>query len=167
MRVPLIFSGPGIPRGKSSQAFSYHFDIFPTLCEAAGLPAPTGIFGESLRPIWEGRRTKIRDSVFLPYIQVQRAVRDERWKLICYPKLGFSQLFDLQNDPDERNSVYDNPANAAHTTRLLGLMKEWQTRVGDNLALPTTSQPPPKIDLTGQARKPDQWQPEWIVKKYF
>jgi hypothetical protein len=30
-----------------------------------------------------------------------------------------------------------------------------------------TSTPPPKIDLTGKVRKTDQWQPEWIVKKYF
>ena len=46
-------------------------------------------------------------------------------------------------------------------------MKTWQAQVGDTLALNPTSQPPPKIDLTGQARTTDQWQPEWIVKKYF
>ena len=167
MRVPLIFSGPGIPRGKSTSAFTYHFDIFPTLCAVAGLTPPASLFGESLRPIWEGQREKIRDSVFLPYIQVQRAVRDERWKLICYPKINHIQLFDLQNDPNETKSVYADPANAPHVARLLGLMKEWQAKVGDKLALPTASQPPVFLDLTGKPRKPDQWQPEWIVKKYF
>jgi arylsulfatase A-like enzyme len=167
MRVPLIFSGPGIPRGRSTTAFTYHFDIFPTLCEVAGLTAPGNLFGESLRPLWTGSRQQIRDSVFLPYIQVQRAVRDERWKLICYPKINFMQLFDLQNDPHEMKSVYDLPANAPHVARLLGLMKAWQAKVGDTLALPAASQPPTKIDLTGKERKPDQWQPEWIVKKYF
>jgi hypothetical protein len=59
------------------------------------------------------------------------------------------------------------PGNAAHVARLLGLMREWQARVGDKVVLPTTSTPPPRIDLTGKERKPDQWQPEWIVKKYF
>jgi arylsulfatase A-like enzyme len=167
MRVPLIFSGPGVPRDQASQAFTYHFDIFPTLCELAGLTPPAKVFGESLRAIWSGQRTKLRDTVFLPYIQVQRAIRDERWKLICYPKIGFSQLFDLQQDPDERQSVYDDPANAAHITRLLGLMKAWQEKVGDTLPLNPTSKPPVKPDLTGQKRVPDQWQPEWIVKKYF
>ena len=167
MRVPLIFSGPGIPRGQSSQAFSYLLDVFPTLCDLAGVTPPGRLFGESLRPIIDGRRDKIRDSVFLPYIQVQRAVRDERWKLICYPKIGFIQLFDLQNDPNETKSVYDNPANATHVTRLLGLMREWQTRVDDPLKVNTTSKPPEKIDLTGKKRVPDQWQPDWIVKKYF
>jgi arylsulfatase A-like enzyme len=167
MRVPLIVSGPGIPRGKSSSAFTYHFDLFPTLCDVAGLTAPGNLSGESLRPIWTGQLEKIRETCFLPYIQVQRAIRDERWKLICYPKINYIQLFDLQNDPDERQSVYDNPAHAPHVARLLGLMKEWQARVGDTLALPATGQPPAKIDLTGKERKPDQWQPAWIVQKYF
>ena len=167
MRTPFIIGGPGIPKGKSVQAFTYLFDIFPTLCELTGLTLPAGVFGESVRPLWTGARQSLRDTVFLPYIQVQRAVRDDRWKLICYPKLGYSQLFDLQNDPNETNSVYNEPANAAHVTRLFATMKTWQAKVGDTLALNPTSQSPPRIDLTGQARKADQWQPEWIVKKYF
>jgi len=47
------------------------------------------------------------------------------------------------------------------------LMKQWQDRVGDTLELPTENKQPPRIDLTGRQRKPDQWQPDWIVKKYF
>lgn len=167
MRTPFIIGGPGIPKGKSTEAFTYLFDIFPTLCELTGIPAPAGVFGESVRPLWDGSKKQIRDTVFLPYIQVQRAVRDERWKLVRYPKLGFSQLFDLQTDPDETRSVYDVPANAAHIARLSAAMKTWQAKVGDTLVLNEGSAPPPKIDLTGKERKTDQWQPEWIVKKYF
>jgi arylsulfatase A-like enzyme len=167
MLTPLILVGPGVPKGKSTAAFTYLFDLFPTLCELAGVPAPAGVFGESLRPLWDGSKSSLRDTVFLPYIQIQRAVRDERWKLIRYPKLGFSQLFDLQTDPDEMRSVYDDPAHAAHITRLTAAMKTWQQKVGDTLVLNTGSTPPPKIDLTGKARQTDQWQPEWIVKKYF
>ena len=167
MLTPLILAGPGVPKGKSTAAFTYLFDLFPTLCELAGVPAPAGVFGESLRPLWDGSKSSLRDTVFLPYIQIQRAVRDERWKLIRYPKLGFSQLFDLQNDPDETRSVYDDPARAPDIARLTAAMQRWQTKVGDTLVLNTGSTPPPKIDLTGKARQTDQWQPEWIVKKYF
>ena len=167
MRVPFIIGGPGIPHGKSSQAFTYLLDIFPTLCELAGLAPPAGVFGESVRPLWDGTKPGLRDTIFLPFIQIQRAVRDDRWKLICYPQLGYRQLFDLQNDPNETKSVYDDPANAAHIARLFATMKTWQARVGDSLPLNSTSQPPPKIDLTGHARQADQWQPGWIVKKYF
>ena len=167
MRTPFIIGGPGIPKGKSSEAFTYLLDIFPTLCELTGVAAPAGIFGQSVRPLWEGTKPRLRETVFLPYIQVQRAIRDERWKLICYPKLGFSQLFDLQNDPHETKSVYDDPKHAAHVERLFAAMQQWQKTVGDTLELNRTSKPPPKIDLTGKERKTDQWQPEWIVKKYF
>ncbi len=167
MHVPLIISGPGIPRGRSSDAFTYLFDLFPTVCDVLGVTTPRELAGESLRPIWEGSRKQIRDSVFLPYIQVQRAVRDERWKLICYPKVNYMQLFDLQDDPSEQKNLIDGPAAAPQVERLLGLMRRWQQQVGDTLALPTDSKTPPRVDLTGQKRVPDQWQPDWIVDKYF
>jgi arylsulfatase A-like enzyme len=167
MRVPLIFVGPGIPQGKSTQAFSYLLDVFPTLCDAIGIQPPADLEGESLRPLWEGKKDRVRDSVFLPYIGIQRAVRDERWKLICYPKIGHMQLFDLQTDPDEKINLIDREEYAQHVQRLLKLMSQWQAKVGDALQVPTGNKPPERVDLTGRKRVPDQWQPEWIVKKYF
>lgn len=167
MRVPLIFTGPGIPRGKSTTTFSYLLDVFPTLCDVIGIQPPPGLEGESLRPLWEGKKDRVRDSVFLPYIQLQRAVRDERWKLIGYPKIGHLQLFDLQTDPDERTNLIDRADSAEHVQRLMNLMKQWQAKVGDTLQLPTENKPPERVDLTGQKRVPDQCQPDWIVKKYF
>lgn len=167
MRVPLIIAGPGIPQGQSTQAFTYLLDVFPTLCDVIGIQRPADLEGESLRPLWEGKKDRVRDSVFLPFLQIQRAVREERWKLICYPKIGHMQLFDLPSDPDERTNLIDRPENALHVRRLLKLMKQWQVKVGDTLELPTENKPPKKIDLTGRKRVPDQWQPEWIRKKYF
>ncbi|MGE0102177.1 MAG: sulfatase-like hydrolase/transferase [Blastocatellales bacterium] len=167
MRTPLIIAGPGIPKGKSTRAFTYLLDVFPTLCDVLGIARPEGVEGESLRPLWEGKRSSIRDSVFLPFLQIQRAVRDERWKLIAYPKIGHLQLFDLRNDPNEIRNMIDRPENGVHVRRLQKLMKQWQERVGDTLELPTENHQPPAIDLTGQERKPDQWQPDWIIKKYF
>jgi arylsulfatase A-like enzyme len=167
MRVPLMISGPGIPRGRSVNAFTYLLDLYPTLCDTLGIGPPAGLEGENLRPLWEGRKTSVRDSVFLPFLDIQRAVRDDRWKLIAYPKIGHLQLFDLRNDPYEKTNLVDKPENAAHVTRLLALMKKWQDQVGDKVQVPSTNRQPDKVDLSGQARKPDQWQPDWIVKKYF
>jgi arylsulfatase A-like enzyme len=166
-RVPMMIAGPGIPQGKSTRAFSYLLDIFPTLCDTLGIRAPTNLEGESLRPLWEGKKDRIRDSVFLPFLEIQRAVRDERWKLICYPKIRYMQLFDLLTDPDEMTNLAERPENAEHIRRLLKLMKQWQEKVGDTLEIPTTSKPPVAPDLSGNQRDPDQWQPDWIVKKYF
>ncbi len=167
MRVPLVIAGPGIPRGKSTTAFTYLFDLFPTLCDAIGVPPPPGLEGESLRPLWEGAKDRVRDSVFLPFLDIQRAVRDERWKLICYPKIGHMQLFDLRADPNETRNLIDQPGHAEHVARLRKLMQQWQAKVGDTVELPRRNKPPEKIDLTGRQREPDPWQPEWIRKKYF
>ncbi len=167
MRVPLIFSGPGIPRGKSTTAFTYLLDVFPTLCDLTGTQPPADLEGKSLRPIWEGKAPQVRDSVFLPFLDIQRAVRDERWKLICYPKIGCRELYDLQTDPNENINLIERPDSAPHVDRLMKLFKEWQSLVGDKVEIPDHSTPYKPVDLTGMAREPDQWQPDWIVKKYF
>lgn len=166
-RVPLVFSGPGIPRGGSSTAFTYLLDIFPTVCDLAGIEPPAGIDGSSLRPIWQGRSAGLRDSVFLPFQDIQRSVRDRRWKLIAYPKIGYLQLFDLVSDPDERQNLIERKEYAPQVSRLRQLMKRWQSGLGDHVAIPETSRRPEPIDLTGKRRKPDQWQPDWIIRKYF
>ena len=96
-----------------------------------------------------------------------RALRDERWKLICYPQVNHRQLFDLHTDPDERVNVAGDPAHRATIDRLLTQMQAWQKQVGDTQTL-TVSNPKPLIrDLTGLKRKPDPWQPQWVVEKYF
>jgi arylsulfatase A-like enzyme len=167
MRCPLILSGPAIPRGRDHQAFTYLFDLMPTLLDLASVEAPEGMDGKSLAPLWKEGRERVRDSVFLPYLSLMRAVRDERWKLICYPQVNHRQLFDLQEDPDETKNLAGDPRHAGEVQRLLGLMKEWQARVGDEQALSVENPKPLDRDLTGTPRKPDNWQPEWIRKKYF
>jgi arylsulfatase A-like enzyme len=167
MRVPLIVAGPGVPRGRSTSAFTYLLDLYPTLCDLLGIEPPAGLEGESLRPVWDGRRERVRESVFLPFLQIQRAVRDERWKLIAYPKIGHLELFDLQHDPGESTNLIARAEHAGEVARLQALMKRWQERVGDTLAVPTHGRAPERVDLTGQSRSPDAWQPDWIVRKYF
>jgi len=167
MRTPLVIAGPGIPRGQSSFAFTYLLDLFPTLCDVTGIAPPEGLEGHSLRPLWTGEREEVRDSLFLPYLAVQRAVRDRRWKLITYPKLNHWQLFDLERDPDEMTNVADDPVHAPQIDRLKALMARWQQQFGDEVAIPETNMAPTPIDLSDRPRTPDQWQPEWIIKKYF
>ncbi len=167
MRCPLIIAGPGIPAGRSTEAFTYLFDLFPTICGLAGVPLPAGLEGSDLRPIWSGEQERVRDSVFLPYLGLMRSVREGRWKLICYPEVAHRQLFDLQDDPDELVDVSGDPGNAGRIAHLLDVMKGWQARVGDTQPLAADHPKPLRRDLTGRARLPDSWQPAWIVEKYF
>jgi arylsulfatase A-like enzyme len=166
-RIPLVVSGPRIPAGGSSDAFAYLHDLFPTLSDVAGIAPPPALDGDSLRPLWEDRARSSRDSLFLAFMQTQRAVRDDRWKLIAYPSLGSLQLFDLRADPFETTNLVTRPEHAGEVARLQALMRRWQQQVGDTLEVPTTHREPPRVDLTGQSRTPDQWQPDWIVQKYF
>jgi len=166
MRAPLIVAGPGVPHGES-RAMTYLLDLYPTLCDFLAVEAPSGLEGSSLRPIWQGRARKVRDSVFLPFQNLMRAVSDGRWKLIRYPQIDHAQLFDLESDPDEVRSLADRPGQKERIERLTALMAEWQRRVGDTQPLSVDNPKPKHVDLTGTKRVPDQWQPEWIRKKYF
>lgn len=167
MRCPLIVSGPGVPAGGSTRAFTYLFDLYPTILDLAGVAAPPELAGESLRPLWTGQRASVRDSVFLPFTDTMRAVRDTRWKLIVYPRIGRRQLFDLESDPQELRDLAADPASAPQIERLLGMMATWQTRVGDRQSLSNPNPASGDLILDGYVRKPDEWQPSWIVEKYF
>jgi arylsulfatase A-like enzyme len=84
--------------------------------------------GKSLVPVLRDARVRVRTEVVAAYRGVQRSVRTERYKLIVYNVEGRRtvQLFDLQNDPLERNSVAEKePARVAELTALLRrLLKE-------------------------------------------
>ncbi len=167
MRCPLVIRGPGIPHG-STDAFTYLFDLFPTLLERSGAETPPGIDGRDLAPLWSGKGDgSWRRSVFLPYRDVMRAVRDDRLKLIVYPQVDHRQLFDLEADPHELDNLIDDPAHAGTVARLEQLLDEWRSTMGDDAPLQVADPAPLRRDLTGLEREPDRWQPEWIVRKYF
>jgi arylsulfatase A-like enzyme len=154
MRAPLIFAGPGIPRGKRTDAMCYLLDIFPTLGALAGVPAPEGNEGLSLAPVLEGRKAAVRDSLFTAYARVQRAVRDDRWKLIVYPKIHKTQLFDLKADPAETHDLAGDSKYAGEVARLTALLKEWQAKLGDTLPLKAEVRESPDFDFSNVKDKP-------------
>lgn len=117
MKAPLIVAGPRIPRRESS-ALVYLFDLYPTLCELAGVESPSNIEGKTLAAILRGEATAVRQSIFTAYRDVQRAIRSERWKLIEYPQVGQTQLFDLKSDPEETHDRSRDPEYTEHVTAL-------------------------------------------------
>lgn len=141
MRVPLVFSGPGIEHG-SSAALVYLLDLLPTICDLAGAKPPNYIDGQSLAPILRREKATVRDNLGTAYRDVQRAIRDDRWKLIRYPQINRTQLFDLANDPDEIRDLSTDPQNADQVARLTRLLADWQQNVGDKQLL-TVDKPRP------------------------
>lgn len=150
MHVPLVFAGPGIPNGKS-RALVYLMDLFPTFSDFAGAPLPEGVEGKSLRPVIEGRIAKVRDVLYTGYRDCMRSIRDDRWKLIRYPLVDRTQLFDLAADPHELHNLAAQPEHAAQVARLSALLEIEMTASGDKYPLkiehplPSRWSPPPPM----------------------
>jgi arylsulfatase A-like enzyme len=132
-KSPLVVAGPGIPKGKSD-ALVYLYDLFPTLCDLSGTTTPKECEGVSLVPVMKGEKKAVRDTLFAVYMDSQRMVRNDRWKLLWYPKIGMFQLFDLHNDPNELRNLADAPEQAERLTTMKKLMAGEQTAFGDTKA---------------------------------
>ena len=134
VRVPLIMSGPGIGKDKKCGAFCYLLDIFPTLCDLADLPIPHSVEGGSLMPAMHNSKKKPRQTLFFAYKDIQRAVRDKRYKLIEYFVKGqrTTQLFDLRNDPLELHNLARNRKYAPHLKQLRTELLHWKNKLQDN-----------------------------------
>ena len=133
VHVPLIMSGPGIPKGVKSDALCYLLDIFPTLCDLAKVPVPQSVEGKSLVAAMREPAEHIRDTLFTAYRGVQRGVRDERFKLIEYAVDGgrTTQLFDLQADVWEVSNLADDPECHEPVQRLRAELLRWRDEAGD------------------------------------
>ncbi|HRT57200.1 MAG TPA: sulfatase-like hydrolase/transferase [Candidatus Paceibacterota bacterium] len=142
VRVPLLLAGPGIPKGRRTDAFCYLLDVFPTLAELVGVPMLPEMEGRSLAPLFAERPAPVRDSVFTAYRSFQRAVRDRQWKLIRYPQINKTQLFNLDKDPDELRDLSALPEFADNLARLRRLLEEQQRAFGDTLPLEVVNPKP-------------------------
>jgi arylsulfatase A-like enzyme len=131
-KSPLVVAGPGVPKGKS-EALVYLFDLFPTACDLAGVPVPNECEGASLAAIMKGGKTGVRDRLFAAYRDCQRMVRDERWKLIHYPKIDRYQLFDLSNDADEIDDLASKPEHAGYLAAMKRMLADERIRWNDSL----------------------------------
>lgn len=165
--VPMIIKGPGVQENETFDAMVYLYDLYPTLSELAGLPKPTQVDGKSLAPILSGNNTEVRSSLFTAYRHTVRAVRTPEWKLIRYPERDYTQLFNLENDPLELNNLAENQDHAETKNQLMIMLKDWQESSGDTAALTTKVIKQMEYDPASLTRKPDRWQPEYTLKRYF
>lgn len=146
VRVPLIIAGPGISKGASREALCYIYDLYPTLCERAGLKTPDTVQFQSLNNVINNSGARSRSHLYFAFMSWQRSVRDQRYKLIeyCVGKERHTQLFDLQSDPEETR---DLAANAAHADTLAWLGKLLQD---DRVRLNDGNTPFPFSDKLGK-----------------
>ncbi len=134
VNIPLIISGPGIPKNQRRNAFVYLLDIFPTLCELTGVQKPATVDGSSLVNVIKDGNKKVRQTAYFRYREFQRAVRNEQYKLIEYNVAGkrTTQLFDLKNDPAEINNLFNDVAYHKQLILLRRQLLQSKATTGDD-----------------------------------
>jgi arylsulfatase A-like enzyme len=136
VKPPLILYGPGLPAGKRIEAPVYLQDIMPTTLELAGVPKPAHVQFKSLLPLIRGETQKNYDAIYGAYkTDLQRMVRKGDYKLIYYPKIKKTLLFNLENDPDEMHDLAADPNYAPKIKELFQTLKILQKDTGDTLEI--------------------------------
>lgn len=135
IRPPFIVVGPGLEAGQRIDQPIYYQDIMPTTLELAGAAKPEHVDFQSLLPILRGTATSQYPSVYTAYMDLQRSITKDGWKLLLYPKIAKVRLFDLQHDPHEMNDLADHPAQSGRIGTLFAELLRWQDSTGDALDL--------------------------------
>ena len=114
VRVPFIASWPNhIPEGTESQSLQSLVDMAPSILEACGIEVPRSMTGVNQLPAWKGE-TDVRNHVLVenrhqPSTIHVKTFINERYKLTVYWNREYGELFDLQNDPEELNNLWNDP----------------------------------------------------------
>lgn len=118
LRNPLIIKWPGVAKpGTRCKELVQNIDYAPTILQAAGIEVPEEVQGQSLTSLLKGKRPKDwRKSILYTYygpgyhsVAGHRGIRTDRYKLIEFTKTAEWEFYDLQKDPLEMKSEYDNP----------------------------------------------------------
>ena len=135
-RVPLIIAAPGMKAaGQTTPRLAELVDVYPTLADLCGLPAPTYVEGASLKPLlddpqrtWKpaafsqvihkrkgGRAEKVGDGAIMG-----RSVRTERYRYTEWGAGGVdgAELYDHDGDPLELHNLAADPAAASTVAAL-------------------------------------------------
>ncbi len=118
-RIPLLVVAPGAKSGARSGSLVETVDIYPTLCELAGLPAPAGLDGRSFAATLRDPAAPTKDHAIHVYPRnapgkgqvIGRAIRTEHHRLVEWKKIGAPaseadlELYDYEADPLERKNL--------------------------------------------------------------
>jgi arylsulfatase A-like enzyme len=156
MRVPLIVAGPGIVSDRRSEAMCYLFDVMPTLGKLCGVAAPKDSQGSEFTAVLKDPSKPARPFLMFGYKTLQKALNDGRWKLIRYPHVDRTQLFDLQTDPYETKDLSGEPAQAERLKAMLAKLGAEMKADGDSDPLTAAKIVPAEWKAPTKVPKPGQ-----------
>ena len=141
-RMPLVMRWPGrIKPGTRVDELTQNIDFGPTFLEVAGAEVAGEMQGRSLLPLLVGEPVVWRDALYYHYYdhggehQVARhyGIRTKQYKLIHYYTTDEWELFDLEKDPQEMQSVYDDPDYAELREKLHGDLRDLKKFYGNDV----------------------------------
>ena len=143
LRMPLLVKYPGeIEPGSVNDDIVLNLDFAQTALDYADVRQPDDMQGDSIRPLLNGKTPgNWRKSMYYHYYEypgwhmVKRhyGIRTERYKLIhFYYDIDAWELYDLQQDPNELNNVYDDPAFADVRKKLKKQLDKLRRQYGDS-----------------------------------
>jgi N-acetylglucosamine-6-sulfatase len=134
IRVPLVMRGPGVPRGARRRQLVTNADLAPTILAAAGATATKTQDGRSLFGLlrdrgreW-GRELLVEGPSGFTAVAFA-ALRNQRFTYVEYEN-GARELYDLQRDPDQLESLHDDSAYARVQARLAERLAALQVCAG-------------------------------------
>ena len=125
-KVPLIVSWPGELSVRSDDSCLVSgMDIMPTLCDFAGISAPAGMKGVSLRPVLEGESPRREFIALECRANMGQMIRTNRYKYSTYKNDPVEQLFDMIDDPYEMKNLANDASHAGDLDEHKKLLKDW------------------------------------------
>ena len=134
LRAPLLFAAPksmDLNTNATSQSFAEFIDVYPTLCELAGVPLPKHLDGTSLVPILKDPTVSVKDHTISRFKNGD-TIRTDQFRYSVYREKGKQtghMLYDHRKDPDENTNVADHPEYAK-------VVKELATKLGEGMGRP-------------------------------
>ena len=113
IRIPLIIFDPRVNHSSTIDDMVLNIDITKTIVDMAGIAIPNEYQGESLLPLLSKQNAHLnRDAILvehlwdLPDIPSSEGIRTDRWKYFRYRLITApEELYDLKNDPMEKNNL--------------------------------------------------------------
>ncbi|MCP4644803.1 MAG: DUF4976 domain-containing protein, partial [bacterium] len=123
LRTPLVARWPGVTKpGSEIDQLVQNLDCAETFLDIAGAPVPDNMQGASMAPLMRGKSPgDWRSSIYYHYYEGEGrvhnvykhyGVRTDRYKLAYFYTIDEWEFYDLEKDPKEMQSQYDNPAYA-------------------------------------------------------
>ncbi|WP_303316259.1 sulfatase-like hydrolase/transferase [Flavivirga abyssicola] len=136
IRPPLIIIGPDIPKDKRVNSDVYLQDVMATSLEIAGIEKPDYVEFNSFLDIAKGQTNKSNyKSIYGAYLDVQRMIRKDGFKLLVFPKINKVLLFNLEEDPEEMNDIANDPLHKEKIKVLFEDLMTLQKEMDDSVDL--------------------------------